>query len=434
MTRIICVLFSIFLLLPKSFAETPPAGLSNIGFAAFNLTAPTFNCSGFLNAIAELETLHIAFLYNTFGNDFSCLIKILKDPRLETLEVHLINEPGHRNRRLGSYEFLFGVGSVSRYDRLVKSKNAALKRKFIKYVSPLQKVLSANLQPHTSLFVNPGLESNLSDRSGKVLISWTRSMFSDARVVWNPLLPKPKRRANTRADIIEGHNLSPNINEPCIYNLDGTDVSYPGLPALGEKEHKEGESKNWVQSGRPLHQLLETFANECEVAYIWTAESNGLDRKETRFVDPRKRNHNISESIYKIIMKDILSLNKTGEIYPQRFDYTPDDNSVVKSCDIIKNSFADGAKRGRLLKQSEFRNRGGVIILNNEYPTVKKIHIIKGKKIIDVYVYDGKYKDGRQLFRSKKSPTKYPFKTYLTFESKGKKICFKIPNPRIRLD
>ena len=66
-------------------------GLTNIGYAAFNLTAPNFNCSGFLEATKNLEELHISFLYNTFGNKYACLKTLLKDPRLKTLESTLIS-------------------------------------------------------------------------------------------------------------------------------------------------------------------------------------------------------------------------------------------------------------------------------------------------------------------------------------------------------
>ena len=114
-------------------ANATPAvsGLVNVGFAPFNLTAGAFNCRGFLRATKDFPELHITFLYNTFGNDYSCLVKLLKDPRLKTLEVHLINEPGHRNGRLGSYEFLADVGSVNDYETAMRKRSSRLKSKFI---------------------------------------------------------------------------------------------------------------------------------------------------------------------------------------------------------------------------------------------------------------------------------------------------------------
>lgn len=427
------LLLSFFVVVPSAFANNP-RGLSNIGLAVFNLTAPKFNCNGFFSAISDLETLHVSFLYNTFGNDFSCLTRLLHDPRLETLQIHLINEPGHRNKRLGNYEFLYNLGNVAQYDRLVKTKSPRVREKLISYVEPIVSVLNSHLQPHTSLLISPGLESNLSDRSGKVLVSWTRQLFPNARIVWNPLVPVEGRREKARGDLIEGHGQNPDIDAPCLFNLDGTDVSYPERLAIGEKEHKESSTKNWVQSGRPLFQLLETFANRCEIAYVWAAESNGIDATSPTFIDPRKRNHNIPTSMYRTIVQDVIALNKKGRIYPPTFEYTELDDAIVSSCSVVRTDFSDKQKAGRLLKQSEFRNRGGVIILGKEYSSVLKIQIFKGNRRIDTYRRDDFYKDGRPLFRSKISPTRYPFKTYIVFINKGKKICFKVPNPRIRID
>ena len=113
-------------------------GLTNIGYAPFNLTAPKFNCDGFIESLKPLTEIHIAFLYNTFGNDFSCLNRLLADQRLKTLEVNLINEPGHRNNRLGTYEFLYGVGSVNTWNTKLKNRDARLRQKYIDYVKPLQ--------------------------------------------------------------------------------------------------------------------------------------------------------------------------------------------------------------------------------------------------------------------------------------------------------
>lgn len=409
------------------------SGLTNVGLAIFNLTAPRFNCNGYLESTAGLKSLHVAFLYNTFGNDFSCLKRVLADPRLESIEIALINEPGHRNKRLGSYEFLFNEGSVADWNRKVQRKDPRLKNKLGKYVQPLQAVLNDHLRTTTELFINPGLESNLSDTSGRVLVAWTRELFPNARIVWNPLSARPARRRATRADVLEGHGLNPNLDAPCIYNMDGTDVSYPNRPALGESNHQEGQSKNWVQSGRPLRQLIEEYANRCEVAYVWTQESNGLSYKNG-FIDPRKRNHNISKATYDRLFSDVKQLQRTGKIYPKTFSYTDADNAIVSSCDVVSSKFVDGYKRGNLLKQSEFRDRGGVIILPAENRSVTSIRIYQGTRVIDTYRNTGAYKDGRVLFRSSVSPQDYPFNTYLVFDRSNKKICYQIPNPRIRLD
>jgi hypothetical protein len=409
--------------------QSQETGLTNVGYAPFNLTAPKFNCNGFIESLRPLKEIHIAFLYNSFGNDFSCLTRLLADSRLKTLEINLINEPGHRNNRLQPYEFLYGVGSVSTYDKKLVSRDAKLKQKYINYVKPIQDVLTQNLQPHTSLLINPGLESNVSAKAGRVITQWTRPLFPDARIVWNPHRASLTTRKFVGADLIEGHGLYPPIKAPCVYNMDGTDVKYRNRPALNEGSG----IKNYYHSGPPLFQQMEKYANRCEISLIWTQEGNGLSYKKA-WAEPRKRNHNISTEMYKQIMQDVIAVHRRGRIAPTSDTYTSADNAIVKTCSVISTQFEDGQKYGRLLKQSEFPDRGGVILLPKQFSNVHKATLVKGSEIVDEYRNTGPYHDGRPLFRSNTSPINYPFNTYLFFNLGSKRYCYKLPNPRIRLD
>lgn len=408
--------------------------LTNVSFSTFNLTAPNFNCDGFISATASLKELHLSFLYNTFGNDFSCLNRLLSNSRVKSLQVHLINEPGHRNQRLGKYEFLYGVGSVARWNKRMIAKDPALKSKLTEYVIPLQENLSEHLRDDIEFYVSPGLESNLGDKAGRVLVSWTRELFPTARVVWNAHRGSRNTIKPTRADLMEGHGFAPGIKAPCIYNMDGLDVAYPTRPALGQLSYQEGGTKNWLQSGNPLFQQIEKYANRCELAFVWTQESNGLSYKSVGFIDPRKRDHNIPTSTYRMIMRDIIRVHRSGKVYPEQYVYAKEQSQIESTCDVLSSKFEDGQKFGNLLKQSEFRERGGVLILKEEYRSVQRAHIVYKNRIVDTFENTGAYKDGRVLFRSNTSPVKYPFNTYLVFDFHGKRNCYKLPNPRIRLD
>jgi hypothetical protein len=409
--------------------------LTNVGFAPFNLTAPTFNCDGFIAATSPLKEIHISFLYNTFGNDFSCLNRLLKNPKVKSLQVHLINEPGHRNRRLGKYEFLYGVGNVNAWNKKMASRDPALKTKLTRYVIPLQKNLSENLRDDIEFYVSPGLESNLGDRAGRVLVSWTRELFPNARIVWNAYRGTRNTIKPTQADLMEGHGFSPALRAPCIYNMDGLDVAYPSRPALGQVGHQEGGTKNWLQSGRPLFQQMEKYGNRCELAFVWTQEANGLSYKQDgRFVDPRRRNHNIPTSVYQMIMRDVIQVQRSALVYPEKFVYSSDESRIESTCSVLTDKFEDREKSGNLLKQSEFRERGGVLILGREYSSVSSVKLVHKSSVVDTYQKTGAYKDGRTLFRSKVSPVTYPLNTYLVFNFRGQRNCYKIPNPRIRLD
>jgi len=408
--------------------------INNIGYAPFNITSKRFNCRAFSRSISRFDDIHISFLYNTFGNDFSCLAEISQDARLKTLQVHLINEPGHRNGRLGKYEFLYSIENPSKYNELLVNRNENLKVKFLDYVQPLKQFIDDNISNSTEVLISPGLESNLTNSAGKVLVEWTREAFPDRRIVFNPYPARLSSRDKTNADLMEDHGLYPKLNAPCVYNIDGADVSFNKRKALGEKYHQESQTKYWVQSGAPLFQLYEHMANKCEYAFLWTAESNGL--KDGSFIDPRARNHRVSYKTYRMIMKQIRNLNRRGILYPLDYTYSEDDMKMAPTCDSIKEqkAFRDGHKTGNLLKQSEFRNRGAVLLLSQSFSNVKKATLYKGDTVIDRFKYSGKYKDGRTLLRGSVSPTKYPLKTFLIIKENNSKKCYKIRNPRIRID
>jgi hypothetical protein len=133
-------------------------------------------------------------------------------------------------------------------------------------------------------------------------------------------------------------------------------------------------------------------------------------------------------------MQDVIALHRKGKVAPIIDTYTTEDNYIVNSCAVVSSNFEDGLKSGRLLKQSEFPDRGGVLILPTQFRNVSRAFLIKGRQIVDEYSNTGPYHDGRPLFRSKLSPTKYPFNTYLYFTAGQNRYCYKLFNPRIRLD
>lgn len=272
----------------------------NVGRAPYNLTSPKFNCRAFLSSVDDLEELHIAFLYNTFGNKFDCLKTLLYDPRLKTLEVHLINEPGHRNNRLGRYEFLYRYGE-SEYEDLLEKRNRKLRKRFKRYIRKIKRVLDEHRQPYTKLLISPGLESNVNERAGKTLVRWTRKNFPKAKVVWNPLYPTG--RAN--ADYLEQHTKRPLAFPPCIVDLDGTDISFKRRVSWV----KRAGDNNYIEAGPELQRYIEKYSKKCEVVFLWVMEDNGI--ADSRFVDPRKRNHRNKKKIYDLIARQIKIANRT---------------------------------------------------------------------------------------------------------------------------
>lgn len=258
---------------------------NKIGLSPLAIAHPRFNCNSFLNSLKNQNIINIAWLYNTFGRNYSCLNRALNDSRLQYIETHLLNEPGHRNNRLENHEFLKKY-TVKQWNRLLIRKDQRLKDRFFSYSIPVKKIIE-NRNPNSICMISPGLESNVSNRAGKILIEWTREIFPDCLTVWNPI--KPTKFANSaNADFIEQHSTDPKLEPPCIVNLDGTDISFPERISPNKKFYTIGK-KNWIESTK-IGSFFKKY-EKCEIVFLWVSEYNCIDieRKPTSFIPPRKR-------------------------------------------------------------------------------------------------------------------------------------------------
>lgn len=399
--------------------------VSNVGRAVFSLTSETFNCQAFIESVKDLPVLHIAVLYNTFGNNYSCWDVLADDPRLQTVELNLINEPGHRNARLGDYEFLFGLGTPANYDRLLREKNSDLKVKFENYVQ-LAKSKINDLPGNVECLINPGLESNVSPEAGSTLIEWTKEQFPRCRTVWNPLVGGDEAsRTATQADLVEAHGPLPQVQTSCIVNLDGTDIDFPSRPSTMERG-------NYVQSGAPLTQYVATYANQCEVVFLWVLEDNC--NYSSRFVDPRSRDCNAAASVFPLVAAEANKAMNSIRQYNPRV-WSEEENISLNGCTEIRSP-NDGNKAGFLLKQSEFRERGGVVIFPREI-RASGVEVLSNGNVIDSYNSSGTYDhdfSNRPMWRSLISPTTYPFHVVVKATTATGSVCYPIDNPNARND
>lgn len=288
------VLFLLFF-----FTSIANAQLTNVGRAPFAAPKPDFPCKAFMTAMERLPEWHIAFLFNTFGTDYSCINAMIADSRLKSLEIHLINEACHRNKRCGSYEFLYNYKSVDAYNIAWEKKNPSLIRAYKKYVRPMQKMVGT-LSQETQCYISGGLESNLKNRAARNMIAVTRELFPTCKIVWNPLKQSNSSVTLPRngADVIEGHGANPGVSAPCITNLDGTDIDFPDRPSF--------DRKNNVDAGQELQKHIQKFANKCELAFLWISEDNC--NYHSSFIDPRKRSCKLkNRQIFNHVVDEMLA-------------------------------------------------------------------------------------------------------------------------------
>lgn len=295
-------LFFGFLLLSTAVLAQEEA--PKIGRAPYAITAPQFECSSFLASMKNVDEWHISILFNTFGTDYGCLKKVLKNPKLKTLQVHLINENCIKHGRCGDYEFGSFAKGKRHYNRLWKKKSQNMAKKLTRYVRPLQKLLNTQLPETVECLISPGLESQLSNPAAQELIAATRPLFPRCKMVWNPL-----RKAKTllNADYAENHGKRKRPVSPCIMNTDGTDINFAKRKSVEKKNFEQGTngSKTWLDEGAQLQGYVDKLSY-CEYIFLWVREDNCLP--ERSFRDPRRRDCRGARTTNRLVAQELISL------------------------------------------------------------------------------------------------------------------------------
>lgn len=257
---------------PPTPPTTPPA---NIGYATYAIQSEYFPCTAFINSLAKEDAYAISWLWNTFGSTTDCLKKTLSDPRLTGVQVHLTNEVCVRNENCGSYELLDGL-SVSRHNALVDKEEGWLRVRYENHTRALMDFLSTyiELRPDISCTVSPGLESNLTTANMEKVIDWIKpQLHPRCTITHNALLPSARRAAN--ADFFEHHDIQTALTPPCIFDNDGRDITFPGVPTTYPR------TMNYTEIPRIYNQ----FKN-CSTVFFWVKDYNCI---EDSFKDPRVR-------------------------------------------------------------------------------------------------------------------------------------------------
>lgn len=245
---------------PVNPTPTPnPGRFVNVGRAPYALQSETFDCQGFLNSLNGVENLHIAFVWNTFGLNNDCLLSLINDPRLKSLEIHLMNECCHRRGDCPPHEFLARISTPAEYNKLLLAHDPLLTMQLQEYMAPIRQFLDANLKPGTKCYISPGLESNISSQAMGWLNQITGDMFPNCALV------QSGGGAPNNTNYDEGHGSNPSLNPPCFANLDGTDVDFPGRPSI--------TPDNDI-AYRNLYKYIKKYATKCEVVFLWSQDDN----------------------------------------------------------------------------------------------------------------------------------------------------------------
>lgn len=259
-----------------------------IGLSYYALCHDRWPVKDSLDAFETCQNAPIAIVWNTFGNNFSGLSAWKDLKKRHLIEVHLLNGPGLRNKRLGKYEALYGYSKESFNTSLIR-QDKKLNDRLTPYFRDAARTLGQLLPSDRELYVSPDLESNLTQPAFHSLMRLVRPHFDPlgARYVWNPDLANPEN-GYLQGFYYELHGSTKNHNWIDIYNLDGEDIAFKNRPAVLSPHIGEDRLHSWLQ---------ERTMSRCN--FIWLAEFNGLSAGS--FIDPRDRTNFPSRETFQIV-------------------------------------------------------------------------------------------------------------------------------------
>jgi len=250
---------------------------SRVGLSFFAIMQPTFNCETALAATAEIEHLHLAVLWRTFGTDTSCLEAFYSRENLKTVEYHLINEVCQRNGNCGDYE-LFGEATDNDYKSIIKTSRGllAIQNEFDEAYNFFSQY------PSVKHYISLGLESNL---EGFMMMNLANSLD----------LKGLETVARYGADISERHHIEAELEAPCIANLDGQTIKFDGIDTNYPRQLIEARVPEFVNKFK-----------HCKISFLWNDEASNCIHPDGGFLDPRERS--CDDRLYKRYAKFIIDI------------------------------------------------------------------------------------------------------------------------------
>lgn len=231
------------------------------GLSLIGMCNPTWNCRATIQGWRD-RPIVVGWLENSFGNRCSCADKLLKLRRKKTIRVHLANSPCLRNRRCDMHDIFYGH-TVTTANHAMMTPGSDVRRRFAKVISRFAARLEKS-KGRVSCYVSACLECDLNETSRNLMARRLRSRLPDCHVVDNPL-----KDACLPRTICEKHGPDVPRYQPCIYDLDGTEVkSFTELKKVADKTKHctlRFAWSHWMNCVRENQSFVMPLARRCEV-------------------------------------------------------------------------------------------------------------------------------------------------------------------------
>lgn len=209
--------FWILLVLPTSaLAQAETRGLSQLAILSSHV-----DCEQVLSTFSGAKKLGIVYLDKTFGEDTSCLQRLLNDPRPAVINQTITNSPGRRNRRLQSHEYLPKT-DIKSFCRGLEDWDPGIIQGVQRAASEAYGRIRDVLQARHELWITPDLESSCSSKAQEQFIQAIRPIYD------RPVKFVSYGSLVAGADLWEAnHSSNPDCRDrqDCIKNNDGSIVN-----------------------------------------------------------------------------------------------------------------------------------------------------------------------------------------------------------------
>lgn len=244
----------VLIVLLAFIASAQAQGTSYIG-----LCSKSWPCEKTL-ATWQKTPIIVGWLEDSFGSSCQCADTILSQDKPKTIRVHLANGACLRNRRCEPHDVLFGY-TIASATRAAKIPSSRLRKR----LDVLAKRLKQRIEQSKGAlicYVSPVLESDFNGPTRKALISAVFAVLPNCIVVDNPL-----RSSCLRGTVCERHGIDPNLQQPCIADLDGTEAK------------SELDLKTYYANTK-----------QCDILFYWSAWMN-CNFRAWKYPSTRNCNH-----------------------------------------------------------------------------------------------------------------------------------------------
>lgn len=255
-------------------------GQQTTGISAFAIFGKNFPCNALISTFSDSESIAVATLVGTFGDDFTCINSLVESNRGKSfiIEFHISNGSCRAFNRCGLGEF-FGRINKSGFERLIKRMSQSTKARIRSRLAPIKSFINQYPTERFTILVSPELETRGSKLAIENFFKVIKNEIPSAFLVFNPV-GETNNFIPIGTDFIELHGLRPKFrgNSARICSNDGNVID--------------------LQSARNYFRQART----CQVLLPWSKELQGIIGNNRRFVRPRNRRFVFTNTLKKLFM------------------------------------------------------------------------------------------------------------------------------------